>query len=103
MRGRNSLKEVIGKKKTPTKKAPAKVVIEPTEEFPTSIIAGAIIDMARAMKILSNSPLRREAIVTLIKDKSGLDKNKIELVLNNLEALEENWIKKNVSSKARRS
>lgn len=63
-------------------------------EVPVEIMAQAICDISQAMKRLSSSRLKREAIVALIKDKSGLTKKVIEIVLSNLESLETTWLKK---------
>lgn len=67
---------------------------DPEKPIPAELMAQAIVDIADAMKKLNASRLTRAAIVTLIKDKSGIDKNKIEIVLNNLDELERNWLKK---------
>lgn len=64
------------------------------EEIPHEVMAEAIIEISRGMRKLMNSRLRREAIVVLIKDKSGVNKSVIEIVLNNLEQLEAMWIKR---------
>ena len=71
--------------KTPSKQEP---------DFDSNDIAEAILVISKAMKALSGSRLKREAIVALIKDKSGLNKGTIEVVLNNLDRLEETWLKK---------
>lgn len=66
----------------------------PENEIPAEVMAQAIVDIGSAMKKLNATRLSRAAIVTLIKDKSGLTKNIIELVLNNLDQLEANWLKR---------
>jgi hypothetical protein len=63
-------------------------------DFTGEQIAEAILGISNAMKRLSKSRLKREAIVALIQDKSKLGKATIEMVLNNLESLEETWLKK---------
>ncbi len=60
----------------------------------TEAIAKSIIDISASMKAFSKSPLNRSAIVALIHDRSKVAKKTIELVLNNLEGLEKNYIKK---------
>lgn len=57
----------------------------------TELIAQGIIDISEAMKELSNSGLKRRAIIALIADNSYIGKRDIELVLNNLESLRETW------------
>jgi len=70
-----------------------KVTVKQDEQEPIAaeIMATAIIEIAAAMEKLSNSGLKRKAIVALIHDTSGLRKGDIELVLNNLEALRTTW------------
>lgn len=63
------------------------------EEVPAEVIAQSIADIAAAMKILSSTRLKRDAIVTLIHARSKVGKRDIELVLNNLEYLEAVWLK----------
>ena len=57
-------------------------------------IAEAIIGVSEGMKQLSNSGLKRRAIVALIHETSGIGKKDIELVLNNLESLRATWCTK---------
>ena len=71
-----------------------KVVPTPEKEEPVEVIAQAIQDMSRACQKLLNGRLKREAIVALIHDKSGIAKRTIEYVLNNLEQLEHTWLRK---------
>ena len=73
-----------------------KAVIKPDEQAPIAaeIIAKAIIDISEAMKRFSTSGLKRNAIVVLIHDRSGIGKRDIEVVLNNLEALRADWCTK---------
>lgn len=72
-----------------------KLVIKQDEEQPIAVevMAASIVEIASFMKKVNKSPLKREAIVALIKDKSGLNKSTIEIVLNNLEDLEHSWCK----------
>lgn len=75
----------------------AKINVIQSDEGETiahNVIAQAILDMAKAMKALSTSRLKRETIVALIHDKSRITKGDIEIVLNNLSQLEETWLKK---------
>ncbi len=70
-----------------------KVTQNPTAPEPVEIIAAAILDIADGMKTLSRSRLSRKAIVALIHDQSKLARRDIEIVLNNLETLERDWLK----------
>lgn len=65
----------------------------PAEEVPVAIIATAIVEIAAAMKVLNETRLSRRAIVTLIHEQSTLPRRHIEIVLNNLDSLEETWLK----------
>lgn len=58
------------------------------------VIATALVDMSKAMAKLNATRLTRRAIVTLIHEQSKVSRRDIELVLNNLEALETDWLKK---------
>lgn len=66
-------------------------VMQPDEPIAAEIMATAIIDIDTAMKKLSTSGLKRNAIVVLIHDRSGVGKRDIEIVLNNLEDLRAMW------------
>jgi len=72
-----------------------KIVIKQDDEkpVPAEMLAQAIVDMGTAMKALSRSRLKREAITTLIKDKTGITKADINRVLDCLELLEKDWLK----------
>lgn len=72
---------------------PPVIIQNPESPIPAEIIAQSIIDLAKAAKILSTTRLTRRAIVTLIHDNSCVGRRDIEMVLNNLEALEETWLK----------
>ncbi len=58
------------------------------------VIAQSIVDIAKAMADLNATRLTRAAIVTLLKENSGVPKAQINIVLNNLESLETTWLKK---------
>lgn len=60
---------------------------------PVEIIAASILEIAQAMKALNSTRLKRSVIVTLIHDRSKIGKRDIELVLNNLASLEEDYLK----------
>lgn len=65
----------------------------PAKEVPAEIIATAIVKIAEAMKSLNQTRLSRRAIVTLIHAESKIARRDIEIVMNNLEALETTWLK----------
>lgn len=69
------------------------VVQKEDDPIPAEVIAQAIIDIGDSMKKLSETRLKRSAIVALIHDKSKINKTVIEIVLNNLEQLEDTWLK----------
>jgi hypothetical protein len=73
----------------------SKLVIKQDEEnkVPAEILAKAIVEMGHAMKALSKSKLNRAAILTLVKDKTGITKIDIGSVLDSLESLEKDWLK----------
>lgn len=72
----------------------AKVVPTPGEEPQgAEIIERAITELADGMKALNKTRLRRATIVTLIHANSKVPKRDIELVLNNLDDLEQTWLK----------
>lgn len=66
---------------------------ENTEEVPAEIIAQSVVEIAQAMKVISATRLARKAIVALVHDQSKISKTTINLVLNNLEDLEKDWLK----------
>lgn len=67
---------------------------KPDEEVPVEILATAILEIAKGMERINRSRLTREALVTLIADKSKVAKGTVHVVLNNLDALERNFLKK---------
>lgn len=60
---------------------------------PVEMIAEAIMEISKAMKVLSTTRLTRAAIVLLISDRSQVSRSNVQLVLNNLENLELLWLK----------
>lgn len=64
-------------------------------EFDTQTVVEAIEGIAQAMRKLDSSRLKREAVVVLIHSHSKVPKKTIEIVLNNLNTLDERWLKKN--------
>lgn len=75
------------------KRQKIEVIQKPDElEVPAKIIAQSIKSISDSMKAIAKSGLKREAIVILIKDKSGISKQDINVVMNNLELLAENYL-----------
>jgi hypothetical protein len=68
-------------------------VTEPLINIPAEEIAKAITEISSAMKALSTTRLTRKAIIVLIHDQSKLPKKTIDIVLNNLQDLERDWLK----------
>lgn len=77
------------------KKEPANVVVKIDEEkpVPAEIIAQSIVEIAKGMKVLNSMRLSRRAIVTLIHEQSKIARRDIEIVMNNLDRLEQDWLK----------
>lgn len=71
-----------------------RTTIKPDEiPQPIEIMESAIIELASGMKKLNKSRLKRSAIVTLLVRSSGINRTQIEIILNNLESLEELFLK----------
>jgi len=70
-----------------------KITVKQKNEAPVAaeVLATAIIDISDAMKKLNASGLKRRALVALIHDQSKIGKREIEIVLNNLESLRQDW------------
>ena len=65
----------------------------PESKVPVEIMAEAIERISRSMRYINQSRVSRKMIVALIHDNSKLGKRDIEIVLNNLDALEKNYLK----------
>jgi hypothetical protein len=70
-----------------------KITQSETEPVAPEIMARSIEEIAKAMKTLSATRLKRDAVIILIHARSKVGKREIELVLNNLEELEQIWLK----------
>ncbi len=68
-------------------------VKQPEPPIGVEVIASAIAEIDAAMKKIRETRLTRGAIVALIADRSKLGKGTIEIVLNNLDELEKDWLK----------
>jgi 3-dehydroquinate dehydratase len=73
---------------------PIKVVQNPDEVVPHEVLAKAITDISESMRKLFNGRLARRTIVLLIHDSSKVPMRDIEYVLNSMEQLEANYLKK---------
>jgi hypothetical protein len=69
------------------------VVQNPDKPVAAQVIADAIVEIAKAMKTLNDSRLKRRAIVTLLHDATTVSRTDIGDVLNGLEQLEKEWLK----------
>lgn len=78
-----------------TKQA-VKIVQDADNPQPVEVIEQAIIQIAKAMKTISETRLTRKAIVVLIHHQSKIARGTIEIILNNLEELENDWLKKKI-------
>lgn len=72
------------------------IVQDPEHPIGAEIIAQSIVDIAEAMKKINETRLTRDAIVTLIHERSKISKRDINIVLNNLEQMESFWLKRKV-------
>ena len=68
-----------------------KVIQNPDAPVEPEILAEAIVRISTAIQALSKSGLNREAIIVLVKDRTGLPKKTIDLVLNSLEQLKRHY------------
>lgn len=76
------------------KTASVKIVPTPgTDPVGAEVIERAITDLAAGMTALTKTRLKRATIITLIHANSKVPKRDIELVLNNLDDLEQTWLK----------
>lgn len=66
----------------------------PDNPVPAEVMEQAIVEIGKAMKRINETRLTRRAIVVLIHHHSKVALGTVELVLNNLDALEDTWLKK---------
>ena len=69
------------------------IVQDPEKPVERNILALAIKDIATAMKRLVQTGVTREAVVVLVKDRTGLSKRDIEIVLNGIAQLERDFVR----------
>lgn len=60
---------------------------------PIEEIATAIADLSKAMRKFNSSRLKRDAVVTLLAHQSKLPRKTIEIVLNNLQDMDRDYLK----------
>lgn len=70
------------------------IEVENENKIPAKVIADSIVEIGKGMKTLNSTRLTRRAIVTLIHENSKVPRGTIDLVLNNLDSLEDVWLKK---------
>lgn len=70
-----------------------KIIIKQDKEDPIAdhVLAKCIVEISEAMQKLLSSGLNRRAIIALIHDRSKINKSDICIILNNLEALREDY------------
>lgn len=68
----------------------------PSEAVAAEVIATSIVKIAEGMKAIGQTRLSQKAIVTLIHAQSKVARRDIEIVLNNLQDLERDWLKPKV-------
>ncbi len=68
--------------------------VQPDQALPpVEEIAQAITDISKAMRKFNAMRLKRDAIVTLIAHQSKLSRRTIEIVLNNLQDMDRDYLK----------
>lgn len=77
------------------KKQQPKVTVgfNPVNPEPVEVLARSIIEIAAGMKVLDESKLTRKAIIVLIQARTGLTKRQIADVLDNLQQIDQIWLK----------
>lgn len=80
----------MSKKKSPK----VELIQEKEKEIPVQILAKSIVDVAEAMERIKSSRVTRDLIVTLVWARSGVSKAAINTILDNLENIERQWLKK---------
>lgn len=76
-------------------KTPAQVAAEiPATKQAQEILAAEIIEMSNAVKKILDGPLQKRTLLLLISDASGVPMKTVSLVLQGMEDLKHNYIKK---------
>lgn len=76
------------------KKSSVVVTQDPNQPIAAEILAKSIVEIDKHFKAVLNAGLKRETLVALIHDSSGIAKGTIRIVLNNLEDLKAMWCSK---------
>lgn len=76
-----------------------KIIQDEQKPHAVEIIATSIVEIAEAMRKINASRLTRDAVITLIARNSHVSRGDIENVLDNLDTLENRWLKKPVISR----
>lgn len=73
----------------------AKTSVKQDEQNPidTEVLAQSIVDLSDGVKSLLSGPLKRDAIIVLLRDYTGLPKRDISTVLYGLEGLRKEYTK----------
>lgn len=70
------------------------VIKDPETPVAVEVIEQSILDIAEGMRKINNTRLTRRALVYLIHMNSKVAIGTIEIVLNNLDALEQTYLKR---------
>lgn len=77
-----------------TKKTSVVVTQDADAPVAAEILARSIVEIDKHFKAVLNAGLKRETLVALVHDSSGIAKGTIRVVLNNLETLRQQWCSK---------
>lgn len=69
------------------------VVQNPDKPVPAQVIADSIVEIAKSMKSLNDSRLKKRAIVVLLHDATGVARKDIISILDGLDQLQAEWLK----------
>jgi hypothetical protein len=78
-----------------------KIIQDEQKPHAVEIIADAIVEIAKQMRKINSTRLTNDALVTLIARNSNVSRADIVKVFDNLETLEERWLKKPVISRSK--
>lgn len=83
--------------KTDNMKLKVNVKFNEENPEPIEIIAQSILELAKAMKKLDSTRLKRDTLVILLSAHSKIGKTDINIILNNLADLENTFLKRQVN------
>lgn len=72
---------------------PALNLVQSDPPVPAQVIVDSIVEIAKAMKTLNDTRLKKRTIITLIHSSTGVTRRDIEAVLESLDQLEKEWLK----------